>query len=414
MEKNTEEITREIIDSSVKAGQDILQSVSDAINKNDYSKLASEITDAVKAVSIPQRTIYSSGRKEYYQHKYSYNQNPAAAVKTSYPFFAKKVSRYDGVLSIVFSSLVGFFGALPLLICGIVFSAIFGGAWLWMLVTGIASMGACLLWLFGGIKKLKLAKLFHKFGNIIKDKEYFKVSELAQQVVKTDKEVTKGRFEKASLADSALTKGEHNEKIVKGTNYNKERTPKYQMYLGAEKDRLAREKKELDQQKASLGVNATTRANLTGVEGLIAEGEDYIRFVRATNDIIPDTEQMSDKLYRLENIMNRIFEKVKKNPGSADDLHKLMNYYLPTTKKLLDAYVELDKQAGVGENVQQTKAEISTAMDTINEAFEKLLDSMFQDMAWDISSDISVMKTMMAQDGLTTEGQGMAMQLKQD
>ena len=91
-----------------------------------------------------------------------------------------------------------------------------------------------------------------------------------------------------------------------------------------------------------------------------------------------------------------------------------MNYYLPTTKKLLDAYVELDKQAGQGENVQQTKAEISTAMDTINEAFEKLLDSMFQDMAWDISSDISVMKTMMAQDGLTTEGQGMAMQLKQE
>ncbi|SHN62113.1 5-bromo-4-chloroindolyl phosphate hydrolysis protein [Butyrivibrio hungatei DSM 14810] len=408
MEKNTEEITREIIDSSVKAGQDILQSVSNAINKNDYSKLASEITDAVKAVSIPQRTIYSSGRKEYYQHKYSYNQNPAAAVKTSYPFFAKKVSRYDGVLSIVFSSLVGFFGALPLLICGIVFSAIFGGAWLWMLVTGIASMGACLLWLFGGIKKLKLAKLFHKFGNIIKDKEYFKVSELAQQVVKTDKEVTKDLKEMVKAGYLPRAKFDSTETTFMITD------AAYQMYLGAEKDRLAREKKELDQQKASLGVNATTRANLTGVEGLIAEGEDYIRFVRATNDIIPDTEQMSDKLYRLENIMNRIFEKVKKNPGSADDLHKLMNYYLPTTKKLLDAYVELDKQAGVGENVQQTKAEISTAMDTINEAFEKLLDSMFQDMAWDISSDISVMKTMMAQDGLTTEGQGMAMQLKQD
>ncbi|SDA79582.1 5-bromo-4-chloroindolyl phosphate hydrolysis protein [Butyrivibrio sp. INlla18] len=408
MEKNTEEFTREIIDSSVKAGQDILKSVSDAINSNDYSKLASEITDAVKTVTIPQRTMYSSGRKEYYQQKYSYNQNPAAAVKTSYPFFAKKVSRYDGVLSVVFSSLVGFFGALPLLVCGIVFSAVFGGAWLWMLVTGIASMGACLLWLFSGIKRLKLAKLFHKFGNIIKDKEYFKVSELAQQVVKTDKEVTKDLKEMVKAGYLPRAKFDSTETTFMITD------AAYQMYLGAEKDRLAREKKELDQQKASLGVNATTRANLTGVEGLIAEGEDYIRFVRATNDIIPDTEQMSDKLYRLENIMNRIFEKVKKNPGSADDLHKLMNYYLPTTKKLLDAYVELDKQAGQGENVQQTKAEISTAMDTINEAFEKLLDSMFQDMAWDISSDISVMKTMMAQDGLTTEGQGMAMQLKQE
>ena len=86
-----------------------------------------------------------------------------------------------------------------------------------------------------------------------------------------------------------------------------------------------------------------------------------------------------------------------------------MNYYLPTTKKLLEAYVELDRQVSPGENVQQTKKEIDSAMDTINEAFEKLLDSMFQDMAWDISSDISVMKSMMAQDGLTTGG-GMAMQ----
>jgi 5-bromo-4-chloroindolyl phosphate hydrolysis protein len=117
---------------------------------------------------------------------------------------------------------------------------------------------------------------------------------------------------------------------------------------------------------------------------------------------------MSNKLYKLENIMNKIFEQVKKDPSSADELHKLMNYYLPTTKKLLSAYVELDKQDSAGENVMQTKREIDMAMDTINLAFEKLLDSLFQDMAWDISSDISVMKTMMAQDGLTNEG-GMAM-----
>ena len=138
------------------------------------------------------------------------------------------------------------------------------------------------------------------------------------------------------------------------------------------------------------------------------EGNDYITFVRGINDIIPDTEEMSNKLYKLEGIMNRIFEQVKKDPSSADELHKLMNYYLPTTKKLLTAYVELDKQPGAGENVMQTKKEIDLAMDTINMAFEKLLDSLFQEMAWDISSDISVMKTMMAQDGLTNEG-GMAM-----
>ena len=122
---------------------------------------------------------------------------------------------------------------------------------------------------------------------------------------------------------------------------------------------------------------------------------------------------MSNKLYRLEEIMNKIFAQVRKNPESAEELHKLMDYYLPTTKKLLSAYIELDKQPDL-DNVTKTKAEISDAMDIINEAFENLLDSLFQDMAWDISSDISVMKTMMAQDGLTAEGQGVAMQMRNE
>ena len=182
----------------------------------------------------------------------------------------------------------------------------------------------------------------------------------------------------------------------------------YSLYIGAEKDKLEREKRELQK-------DAEKKAELQGlsseVQSILSEGDDYIKFVRKINDVIPDTEEMSNKLYRLEEIMNKIFSQVKKDNQSAGELHKLMNYYLPTTRKLLSAYVELDKQPEAGENIVQTKMEISQAMDTINMAFEKLLDSMFQDMAWDISSDISVMKTMMAQDGLTESG--VAMQMKE-
>jgi len=99
--------------------------------------------------------------------------------------------------------------------------------------------------------------------------------------------------------------------------------------------------------------------------------------------------------------MHRIFEQVKKQPESAAGLRRFMDYYLPTTEKLLDAYVELDRQPVKGDNITKTKQEIDEAMDVINDAFENLLNSMFENMAWDISSDISVMKTMLAQDGLT-------------
>ena len=98
--------------------------------------------------------------------------------------------------------------------------------------------------------------------------------------------------------------------------------------------------------------------------------------------------------------MQRIFLQVEKDPDSAPDLHKLMNYYLPTTEKLIQAYIELEQHPAGSENIDRTRREIEEAVDTVNVAFEKLFDDLFQDTAWDISSDISVMKNMMKQDGL--------------
>lgn len=383
MDNNTQEVIR--------ASGEILKSVTAAIDKNDYSKLANDITNTIKSVSFETKTTYTSGNRSYQNQSYS-----RASQSKKYPFFAKKISKYNGLLDIILGSSI-FACLLPITIV----AGVMGGIAYGLPLAGVMAVNAIVA--FAGIGKLKFAKLFHQYGNIVGSNEYFKISDLAKAALKSDSEVLKDikkMIKKGYLPRARLDATETTCMITDEA---------YQLYLGAERDRLEREKRELDQQKASINVDSRSRADLTGVDAILADGEDYIRYVRATNDIIPDTEDMSNKLYRLESIMNRIFEQVKKNPQSADDLHKLMNYYLPTTKKLLEAYVELDRQTVQGENVQQTKNEIDSAMDTINEAFEKLLDSMFQDMAWDISSDISVMKTMMAQDGLTGDS-GMAMQ----
>ena len=81
-----------------------------------------------------------------------------------------------------------------------------------------------------------------------------------------------------------------------------------------------------------------------------------------------------------------------------------MEYYLPMTVKLLKAYEELDRQPVQGDNIMKSKGEIEDTLDTLNIAFEKLLDNLFQDTAWDVSADISVLNTMLAQEGLTDEG----------
>ena len=77
---------------------------------------------------------------------------------------------------------------------------------------------------------------------------------------------------------------------------------------------------------------------------------------------------------------------------------------MPTTVKLLEAYAQMDVQPVGGENIQTAKREIEATLDTLNIAFEKLLDSLFQDAAWDVSSDISVLNTMLAQEGLKDDG----------
>ena len=380
MDKNTQDL--------LDAGSDILKSVTKAIDTNDYSKLAAEISKTVKAVSIERKTIYASGRAPEMRTV----QRAAAPRVRKYPFLAKGVSKYNGILEGILGSTVGF------LCCWAFFGCLFSHIPA-LIITFLAITVICSYIGFKGFKKLKLAKAFHKYGNILKDAEYFAVNELAQAALESDEQVHKNLKEMMKLGYLPRGRFDASETTFMITD------AAYQMYLGAVQDRMAREQVVNEQQAAEVNKRAAQNGLDPKVQAILDEGSEYIAFVRHVNDIVPDTEEMSNKLYKLESIMNKIFEQVKKEPETADDLHKLMNYYLPTTKKLLTAYVELDKQqAGNGENVMQTKREIDAVMDTINEAFANLLDSLFQDLAWDISSDISVMKTMMAQDGLTEDG----------
>lgn len=136
------------------------------------------------------------------------------------------------------------------------------------------------------------------------------------------------------------------------------------------------------------------------VQAAIEEGEAYVRRIRQSNDAIPGVE-ISAKISRMEMIVQRIFERIAQHPENLSDIRRLMEYYLPTTVKLLGAYEELDRQPVQGENIVNSKKEIEASLDTLNVAFENLLDGLFKDTAWDVSTDISVLHTMLAQEGLT-------------
>ncbi len=136
------------------------------------------------------------------------------------------------------------------------------------------------------------------------------------------------------------------------------------------------------------------------VDRIIAEGKEYLAQLRRADLDIPDAK-ISAQIVRMEDISSKIFAFIAENPNRAPEIRRFMNYYLPTTLKLLKSYHRLDSQGIRGENITATMRNIEKMMDTIVLAFEKQLDNLFQDEAMDISTDITVLEGMLEREGLT-------------
>ena len=131
----------------------------------------------------------------------------------------------------------------------------------------------------------------------------------------------------------------------------------------------------------------------------VGEENDLLRQIREVNEDIENPE-LSRKIYRIEEITQRILEFQKEHPDKAGELRKFLNYYLPTTLKILNPYAQLENQGVEGENITATKQRIEGMMDMVVEGFERQLDKLFAGDMMDIAADITVMERMMQGDGL--------------
>lgn len=133
-----------------------------------------------------------------------------------------------------------------------------------------------------------------------------------------------------------------------------------------------------------------------------------LREIQQVNDAIPDPV-MSAKIDRIGEITGKILDYQRQNPGKDSQLRSFLNYYLPTTLKILRAYAQLDAQGVDGENISAAKTRIEGMMDKVVDGFENQLDKLFRDDAMDISSDVAVLEQMLEKDGLSGQGQGMTL-----
>lgn len=139
------------------------------------------------------------------------------------------------------------------------------------------------------------------------------------------------------------------------------------------------------------------------VDSLVEKGQDMLAQIRRENDLIPDAD-LTSRMNQLDDVANRIFRTVAEQPQKAPQIRRFMDYYLPTTLKMLAGYRKMDERQVTGKNAEETRGQIRQAMDTVLRAFNKQLDALYQDDMLDLSTDIDVMETMLRQDGLIDSG----------
>lgn len=138
------------------------------------------------------------------------------------------------------------------------------------------------------------------------------------------------------------------------------------------------------------------------LDKMIDACDKAIAEMKRLDDNIAD-EKISAQIVRLGTLTEKILGQVKADPAKLPQIRKFMNYYVPTTLKLLNAYDRMGAQGVEGENISGTMSKVEQMMGTIVIAFEKQLDSLFGSEALDISTDITVLENMMAREGLSDD-----------
>jgi len=149
------------------------------------------------------------------------------------------------------------------------------------------------------------------------------------------------------------------------------------------------------------------------VDELLARGRSVIQQIRRENDLIPDAS-LSAKLDTLEKMCGSIFQAVYADPSKAGQIRKFMDYYLPTTLKMVRSYRMIDERNVPLEEAQSAKRRIDEALGVVNSGCQKMLRNLYKDDMLDITTDIDVLEQMLKRDGLTeSELEVAAQQAKQ-
>ena len=424
-------------------GNEIRGAVQESIRNGDFSNLGNVISDTVNGVvdeakrqvqqsmgqaqqpkhhtrqseHRKQQTVYGK-QQTVYRTRQTQTPDTYYSARTSSRIFRRK-GDVSSVLFTVFGGIGTGITAVGLLVFALIAVAllkpvtgIIGSALIAALMCGSIGMLAK-----GASNRNRLARA-ERYLSIARNRGYVNIADLARQTGKREEFVRKDV--KKMMAAGMFPQG-HLDRQESCLMLSDET---YSEYLDLERQRLALESETSSKAKPATSSGDTfleseekrVWRSLSGIEdpgdelkrdnpalaSMICQGQECTGHIRQMNDRIQG-EVISEKLFALENVLKEIFKRVREHPKQMEKMQKFMNYYLPTTLKLVEAYEEFDRVPNPNEEIVQAKLELEKTLDTINQSFQELLNQMYQESVFDATTDAKVLQTMLAKDGLAKD-----------
>ena len=152
-------------------------------------------------------------------------------------------------------------------------------------------------------------------------------------------------------------------------------------------------------------VESIPNSGNSAADETLTKGQEMLRQIREANDAIPDPE-LTKQMYQLEDKCVQLFRTVADKPDKAPQIRKFMNYYLPTTLKMLNSYRDMQNSGVSQGELANARATMRRGMDMVITACQKQLDNLYKDTMLDVSTDIDVLEQMLKRDGFADGGLG--------
>ncbi len=409
-------------------GEQIFDKISSSLSDMDFEGLSENIRESVDLI----RKEAEKGYKDFMVNASKESMKYSKYYETPYERYRKQAqnaghgARYAGgrknraeelknkILPIIRSTPGSIRGPLEIA-GGIVGLTIFGGMTLAGIISAIAGLGAgAVAGILGtfvpltaisggllghGIFAHQRAGRLKKYNEIFKEKQFIMLEDLAKESGQTVKQILKDvtfvlkrRLAPNLSMDAKETCLLFNDEVR-------------EQYAHAEEVRLQRELEEAQKRQEAEELERR-RAEATKEERQWMDFEEqYKVFYDELQEIKKemDTPVMQEHIENIDELLSRIYVCVREHKEMISGTGHLISYYLPCMEKLFHTYLDLEEQPIQGDNIIKTKTEIENSFDTIEDALTNMYDELFRSVSMDISSDIQVLKAIMAQDGVSNQ-----------